>query len=137
VLIAENCCYNLSDGVDHRSSDVCCFWIKYPQLLSLLVASLSAGDGSEQPWSRAAGIWFHMQPWPGSRCSQTAVQGDCPTITSTCAEFIAHFPRHFGLRLGQLMLCWTKEGIYMDVSCTVSADQKCPWHVLFTSTDVV
>lgn len=112
ALIAENCCYNLSVGVDHRSSDVCCFWMKYPQLLSLLVASLSAGDDSEQPWCRAAGAWLRAQPRPGSGCSQMAAQGaqsDCPTITSVCAEFVAHFPHGFGP--GQLVLCWTKPGL--------------------------
>lgn len=112
ALIAENCCYNLSDGVDHRSSEGCYFWIKHPQLLSHLVALLSVSDPSEQPLGRAAGACLRAQPMPGSRCSQMAAQGaqsDSPIITSICAEFVAHFPHCFGL--GQLMLCWTNAGL--------------------------
>lgn len=112
ALIAENCCYNLSDGVDHRSSAGCYFWIKHPQLLSHLVALLSTSDHSEQPLCRAVGACLHAQPTPGSRCSQMAAQGaqsDSPIIISICAEFVARFPHCFGL--GQLMLCWTKPGL--------------------------
>lgn len=112
ALIAENCCYNLSGGVDHRSSEGCHFWIKHPQLLSHLVALLSMSDHSEQPLRRAAGACLRAQPQPGSRCSRMAAQGaqsDSPITTSICAEFVARFPHCFGL--GQLTPCWTKPGL--------------------------
>lgn len=120
--LAGNCCYTLSDGVAHRSSDVCCFRIKHPQLLSLLVAWLSAGDHSEQPRCKAAGVWLRVRPRLGSGCSQTlaqGVQGDCPTNTSVCAKSVAHFPHSFDP--GQLMLSWTKHGLAQSWDCSLRA----------------